>query len=139
MVRKLAFAFVLVATPACATEIDFATKLVDLDGVVYKDCARLVGPQPNQVCAEWVEHTLGLIAYSALDKVESSANFLEQARRAVLARKVYPGKEERHVVDLSASEITLIVDLISKLQIRPVELLKCVELLDPARLKDVQK
>jgi hypothetical protein len=40
------------------------------------------------------------------------------------------------VVDLSASEITLIVDRIGKLQIRPVEVMREIEMLDPARLKD---
>lgn len=149
MIRRIALAFIATvslvsflpanAVTASAVEIDFAAKLLDLDGKPYRDCAKLNRTDPNDVkCEEWVEHTLGIIAYSALDRPdprEQNVSVIEQARRAVLARKIYPGKAETHVVDLSAAEITLIVDQIAKLQLRPVEVMRAIELLDPARLK----
>lgn len=138
MKKLLAFALAAsvwscVPAPAGAVEIDFATKLVDLDGKPYRDCVK-----PNVTkteCDEWIEHTLGLIAYSALDRAEQGTNVLEQAKRAVLARMVYPGKNTTHVVDVSAAEITLMVEQIGKLGLRPVEVMRVIELLDPARLK----
>lgn len=144
---RLAFlcltAALIAAAPARAVEIDFATKLVDLDGNPYRECVKATLDKSG--CVEWLEHTLGIIAYGALDRPETCPQgqaplqcLLEQARRAALARKVYPGRDEKHVLDLSASEVTLIVDQIAKIspQMKPTETLQAVELLDPARLKD---
>lgn len=138
MKKLLAFALAAsvwscAAAPAFAVEIDFATVLVDLDGKPYRDCLR-----PNITkteCDEWIEHTLGLIAYSALDRAEQGLSVIEQAKRAVLARMIYPGKNEKHVVDVSSSEITMMVEAIGKVGLRPVEVMRAIELLDPARLK----
>lgn len=136
-----ALVLLLVTAPAFAVEIDFATKLVDLDGNQYKDCVK---PKPNPIpgavdggCFEYLEHTLGLISMAALDRPEQngSVSVMEQARRAVLARKVYPGRGEKHLVDLSGPEVTLLVDQIAKMNLRPVEFLRVLELVDPARLK----
>lgn len=130
--RTLA-ALLLSTTLANAIEIDFATPLLDLDNKPYRDCVK-----PNITkteCDEWVNHTLGLIAYSALDRPEQGTSVIEQAKRAVLARMVYPGKNEKHVVDVSAAEITQMVEAVGKLGLRPVEVMRVIELLDPARLK----
>ncbi len=128
-----AAASVWFCVPAHAVEIDFATVLLDLDGKPYRDCIK-----PNVTkteCDEWVGHSLGLIAYSALDKPEQGVSIIEQAKKAVLARMVYPGKHDPHVVDVSAAEITMMVEAIGKLGLRPVEVMRAIELLDPARLK----
>lgn len=137
----------LLALPlsAQAVEIDFAKKITDLEGKAYRDCVR-----PNstkQDCDEWIDHTLGLIAFSALDRPTEQAPsgavttgaLIEQARRGSLARRVYSGKSEIHLVELSSSEITMIVDAVFKMNLRAVELLSIVEMLDPTRLKDLSK
>ena len=130
-------AFVFAVTASHAAEFDFATKLLDLDGKPYRDCIKVDRSDPNNAkCDEWIEHTLGVIAYSALDKPDKDLSVIEQARRAVLARKVYAGTSEKHVVDLSASEVSLIVTLVGKLQLRPVEFMRVLEILDPTQLKD---
>lgn len=139
----LAIAYV---SPARAAEIDFATKLIDLDGNQYKDCVKLkedAGGKPTSPpeCSEWNYHTLGLVAFSALERPPERAgadvgSLLKQAQRGVLARKIYPGKNEVHVVDLSSPEITLLGDEVAKLGLRAVEFLKVMELIDPARIKE---
>jgi Cu/Ag efflux protein CusF len=131
--------FVVMASPALATEIDFATKILDLNGEQYRDCVR--SNEAKTECVEWTFHTLGFIAFIALEKPIASpggdmGTLLKQAQRGILARKVYPGKEETHKVDLSSSEITLLGDEIAKLGLRSVEFLKVMELIDPARIKE---
>ncbi len=117
---------------AAAIEIDFSTKLTDLDGKVYRDCVKPNRTNPADVtCDEWIEHTLGLIAYSALDRPEQGGNVLDHARRGALARQVYKGGK----VDLTTKQIDQIIEQIGKMQLRPAELLQVIELLDPARLK----
>lgn len=131
-------------TSARAVEIDFAAQLVDLENNTFRDCAKPNRTDPNNItCDEWVYHTLGLVAFGALDQPEPCAQgkppmecALSQARRAVLARKIYPGKNEKHIVDLSTSEITLILENVGRLTLRSsTEMLRVVEMLDPARLK----
>lgn len=141
-----ALPFLFLGHSVLATEIDFATKLVDLDGNQYKDCIApkkdAEGKQISPVeCGEWNYHTVGLIAFSALARPvpnpgSDTNSLVKQAQRGILATKVYPGKNEKHVVDLSSPEITLIGDEIAKLGIGAVELLKFMEILDPARIKE---
>lgn len=133
--------FVMIATPAAAVEIDFATVLKDLDDAPYRFCIAAKPDKPAE-CAEYVNHTIGFIAYLALNRApekpaEVVAAQVLEARRAVLARKVYPGKNEKHIVDLSASEVTLIFDAIaiSKQGLPTVETLLALELIDPVRVK----
>lgn len=144
--RYAALALLLLVSPCVAVEFDFATKLLDLDGNQYKDCAKLKvdaagKPTMPAECDEWTYHTLGLIAFSALEKpvegrpATDTGALVKQAQRGNLARKVYPGKNDPHMVDLSAPEVTLIGDEVAKLNLRSVEFLKFMELLDPARIK----
>lgn len=124
---------------ASAIEVDFATKLLDLDGVPYRDCLKFNEAKTD--CVEWNVHTLGLIGFIALEKPApnagaDTASLVKQAQRGILARKVYPGKNEIHKVDLSASEITLLGDEIAKLGLRSVEFLRIMEIIDPARIKE---
>lgn len=134
LLLSLAIAAIMLSGTSYATEIDFGTKILDLDGAPYKDCSKIADNKKD--CDEWTDHTLGIIAYSALDRpAEPNTSMTDQARRGGLARKVYPGKREQHIVDLSSSEISLIIDQIAKLGLRPVEAFRVIELLDPARLK----
>lgn len=135
----------LLTMPAGATEIDFSTILNDLDGNPYRFCVANKPEVPGKApeCAEYVNHTVGLLAYGALNSSEDDQKTLAaqvaSARRAVVARKVYPGKNEKHVVDLSSSEITLIFDSLvaAKLGIASVERLSVLELIDPLRVKNM--
>lgn len=146
MVRLgLCAAIALIATQARAVEIDFAQNLLDIDNKPFRDCQKQDRSDPNNIkCDEtsWVYHTLGLISYTALDAPVPCAQgkapmecALEGARRAVLARKVYPGKEEKHLIDLNSSEVTLILEGVGRLNMRPLEALRIVEILDASRLK----
>lgn len=123
------------STAAHAVEIDFSQTLLDLDGKPYWDCAKWDRSTAEPKCEDRIEHTLGLIAFSALDRPAENTNALaqtlEQARRGALARKVYKAEK----VDLSSKEIDQIIDLVGKLNLRPAEAFRVVELLDPARLK----
>lgn len=131
----------LLSAPVAAVEIDFATVLKDLDDAPYRFC---VAPKPDKPteCGEWLSHTLGLIAFGALSRspdkpADSLADQVKEAQRAVLARKVYPGKNEKHVVNISGSEQTLIFDAIApgKQQLPKTEWLSALELIDPVRVK----
>lgn len=134
----------MLSVPAAAVEIEFAAVLTDLDGTPYRFCAVMKPPVPDKIpeCGEWVNHTLGLIGFGALSRpaekpTDSLASQVEEARRAVLARKIYPGKNEKHIVDISGAEQTLIYDAIAigKQQLSPVEKLLALELIDPVRVK----
>lgn len=129
-----------------AAEIDFAVVPVDLDGVPYRTC--LKPPAAGQTeCGEWLNHSIGLIAYGALNRPPDPvgpnappptlAAQVEEARRAVLARKIYPGKNEKHMVDLSSAEITMVFDAIvaARQQLPVVEKITMLELIDPVRVK----
>lgn len=134
---------VAAAMPAMAVEFDFATQLTDLDNNPFRDCAKANKTDPaNVTCDEWSYHTLGLIAASALNQPEQCQQvklpldcLVAETKRGMLARKIYPGKSEKHLVDLSASEINLILEGIGKIALLSVEKTRVVELLDPARLK----
>lgn len=145
MVRAATIAVsLLVSFSIHAAEIDFAIVPRDLDGVPYRTCVK---PTSQTECGEWMQHSLGLIAFGALNRPPDpvAANAppptlaaqVEEARRAVLARKVYPGKNEKHVVDLSSAEITMVFDAIvaARQQLPVVEKITMLELIDPVRVK----
>jgi hypothetical protein len=131
--------FMLAPTVAAAVEVDFATVLRDLESEPYRFC---VAPKSERECGEWVNHTLGLIVFGALTRpsekpTDTLAAQAEEARRAVLARRIYPGKNEKHIVDLSGAEQTTIYDAVAagKQQLSPVEKLSVLELIDPVRVR----
>lgn len=144
--------FLFLVTSAAAIEIDFATVLKDLDDAPYRFCSHVkpaVPDVPGQPgtgkppeCDEYTNHTIGLLAFGALSRppekpADSLSAQVEEARSAVLSRKVYPGKNEKHVVDISGSEQTLIFNAIAsnKQQLPKIEWLSALELIDPVRVK----
>lgn len=147
--------FLLWAAPVAAVEFDFATVLKDVDGVPYRLSCNVVKPaipdfpgQPGSgkpaECADWSNHTLGLIVYSALNRVPDKLTDnlqaqVEEASRAILARKIYPGTNTTHVVDLSGPEIKLMFDavVIGAQKLPPVEKVAVLEMIDPVRLKSM--
>lgn len=121
--RRLVFAFSLLATPALA--VDMTTVIHDQHGKPVTDTSQASAEDPT--CKQCTSLTLGSVVAAALlaDRKEENLSAIEKAKRGVLAMKVATGKD----VSLNAKETADIVRLLSVWP--PLVVSQAIPLIDP--------
>lgn len=108
--------------------IDFTAPILTTDGNPYTTCAAV--SDDGKKCLKADRVTLGLLASSALGLPDKSLSLDEQVKRGLLAIKVKNAK----AATLTSEEISLIKKQIATIGLGTVEVVRAVQMLDPAAI-----